>query len=66
MACITIVPLVTLNSLKSPWYVMIARRGSGLDHLSDPDTQYLREFNCVSEATFESLDIGLCFDVNLK
>ena len=44
MACITIVPLVTLNSLKRPWYVMIARRGSGLDHLSDPDTQYLREF----------------------
>lgn len=44
MACITIVPLVTLNSLKKFSYVMIARKELGLDHLSDPDTQNLREF----------------------
>ncbi len=52
MSCITIVPLETLNSLKRLWYVMIARRELGLDHLSDPDTQNLREFNSVSEAIF--------------
>ena len=47
MACITIVPLVTLSSLKRFWYVMIARKELGLDHLSDPDTQNLREFESV-------------------
>ncbi len=57
MACITIVPLVTLNSLKRFWYVMIARKELGLDHLSDPDTQNLREFNSVSGAIFKSLGI---------
>jgi len=44
MACITIAPLVTLNSLRRFLYVMIARKESGLDHLSDLDTQNLREF----------------------
>jgi hypothetical protein len=44
MACITIAPLVTLNSLKRFSYVMIARKESGLDLLSDPDTHNLREF----------------------
>lgn len=32
---------------------MIARKELGLDHLSDPDTQNLREFNSVSWAIFE-------------
>ena len=43
---------------------MIARKELGLDHLSDPDTQNLREFNSASEAIIESLDIDLYFDVN--
>ena len=32
---------------------MIAKKELGLDHLSDPDTQNLREFNSVSWAIFE-------------
>jgi hypothetical protein len=32
---------------------MIARKELGHDHLSDPDTQNLREFNSVSGAIFE-------------
>jgi hypothetical protein len=59
MACITIVPLVILNSLKGLWYVMVARRELGLDHLSVLDTQSLREFNSAAQAIFEYLDIGL-------
>jgi hypothetical protein len=43
---------------------MIARKELGLDHLSDPGTQYLREFNSVSWAIIESLDIDLYVDVN--
>jgi hypothetical protein len=31
---------------------MIARKELGLDHLSNPDTQNLREFNSVSGAIF--------------
>ena len=33
---------------------MIAKKELGLDHLSDPDTQNLREFNS-SSGNFESL-----------
>jgi len=43
---------------------MIARKELGLDHLSDLGTQNLREFNSVSWAIIESLDIDLYFDVN--
>jgi hypothetical protein len=43
---------------------MIARKELGLDHLSDPDTQNLREFNPVW-AIFESLIIGLYVEINL-
>ena len=32
---------------------MIAKKELGLDHLSDPDIQNLREFNSVSWAIFE-------------
>ncbi len=45
---------------------MIARKELGLDHLSDPDTQNLGEFNTVSGAIIESSDIDRYIDDNLN